>query len=468
MISYLSWILRRILRNVSLVLLISFIIFVVFTLHHLYSTQNSGKRDSNALHDDYVDKDMADKIAMFHYNKESFDDDKNYDKAKNKFGSISLLDKSFSDGEKHFPTVTSDFKTKNYQPCYNVHVFYYPWYGNPATDGSFIHWNHKYLPHWSPEVAKMHPSGDHVPPLDIGSNFYPELGAYSSGDLHVIESHMQQILTASIGVLAVSYYPPGLSDDNGKDWQFILPKIFNAAAKYNLKVTFHIEPYKERSEVTLKKDIEHILKVYGSHPAFYRHVHKGSLRPLIYIYDSYHTKPEHWSQLLGSKNSTLSIRGTASDCFVIGLLVGENHKQDIISAGFDGFYTYFAANGFTYGSSRYNWKDLKSFADQNHLLYIPSIGPGYIDTRVRPWNSENTRKRLNGKYYIDSWSAALNVKPDLISITSFNEWHEGTQIERAISNQVNNYKYLDYVPSSPDFYLTLTKKYIQTFPKCFV
>jgi hypothetical protein len=29
-------------------------------------------------------------------------------------------------------------------PSMNVHVFYYPWYANPETDGHWSHWNHPY------------------------------------------------------------------------------------------------------------------------------------------------------------------------------------------------------------------------------------------------------------------------------------------------------------------------------------
>ncbi len=52
-------------------------------------------------------------------------------------------------------------------PSTNVHVFYYPWYGNPAGHGSYLHWD----------------QGGHLPPLDIGANLYPTLGAYDSGDV---------------------------------------------------------------------------------------------------------------------------------------------------------------------------------------------------------------------------------------------------------------------------------------------
>ena len=69
--------------------------------------------------------------------------------------------------------------------------------------------------------------------------------------------------------------------------------VFNSAAhSYKIKVTFHIEPYKDRTELTVKNDIEHIVDTYGKHPAFYKHTHKDKRLPLVYVYDSYHTKPK--------------------------------------------------------------------------------------------------------------------------------------------------------------------------------
>jgi glycoprotein endo-alpha-1,2-mannosidase len=43
---------------------------------------------------------------------------------------------------------------------YNIHIFYYPWYGNPEHDnGSYLHWNHEYLPHWNPVEAQKWQKG---------------------------------------------------------------------------------------------------------------------------------------------------------------------------------------------------------------------------------------------------------------------------------------------------------------------
>lgn len=84
---------------------------------------------------------------------------------------------------------------------YDVHIFYYTWYGNPHLDGKYIHWDHILVPHWDPKIASSYPRGRHMPPEDIGSSFYPELNPYSSRDPDVLESHMEQIGASAAGTV---------------------------------------------------------------------------------------------------------------------------------------------------------------------------------------------------------------------------------------------------------------------------
>lgn len=51
----------------------------------------------------------------------------------------------------------------------------------------------------------------------------------------------------------------------------------------------------------------------------------------------------------------------------------------------------------------------------------------YNDTKLRPWNIKNTQDRRDGEYYKDYFEHVKRER--FISITSFNEWGEGTQIE---------------------------------------
>lgn len=350
----------------------------------------------------------------------------------------------------------------NTNPNYNVHVFYYAWYANLEYDGQYRHWNHNYLPNWKRDNHKTYPTGYHEPPIDIGSNYYPLLGCYSSNDPAVINIHMRQIREAGIGVIVLSWSPPNYKDSPYK----IMPVLFKYAAKHKLKIALHVEPYIGRNPINLLNHLRDFYKMYRNHSALY--TMKKSLRapsiPVIYIYDSYLTPAVAWKEVLTIKGN-LSIRNTDLDAIFVGLLVEMQHRYHVKKSGFDGFYTYFATNSFTYGSTWKNWKSLTKFATQNNLMFIPSVGPGYVDTQVRPWNAANTRHRRHGQYYDVAWRTALNNHVNFISITTYNEWHEGTQIEPAQSKILKGYTYLDYEPEGPYYYLNLTKYWIEQFNK---
>ena len=65
---------------------------------------------------------------------------------------------------------------------------------------------------------------------------------------------------------------------------------------------------------------------------------------------------------------------------------------------------------------------------KNGKLFFPSVGPGYNDTLIRPWNHEHTKEREGGKYYDRMWAEALAAAPAAITITSYNEWGACTAI----------------------------------------
>uniref|UniRef100_A0A1A8H4F8 Mannosidase, endo-alpha-like n=1 Tax=Nothobranchius korthausae TaxID=1143690 RepID=A0A1A8H4F8_9TELE len=348
---------------------------------------------------------------------------------------------------------------RDYGIFYDVHIFYYLWYGSPSMDQQYIHWDHPLVPHWDPKIAASHAPGRHLPPDDIAASFYPEMGPYSSRDPTVLESHMAQIEASAAGVLVLSWYPPGVADPHGEPTEDLVPAVLDAAQRHSIK------PYKGRTDQSMHENIRYIIDRYGKHDAFYRfRTSTGQVLPLFYIYDSYLTPAESWAELLTAKGSQ-SIRGTPYDGVFVALIVEERHKREILASGFDGMYTYFASNGFSFGSSHQNWKAIKTFCDANNLLFIPSVGPGYVDTAVRPWNNHNTRNRVNGRYYETSLQAALSVRPEIVTITSFNQWHEGTQIERAVPKKTSTHVYLDYQPNQPDHYLQLTRQWAESFNK---
>ncbi len=334
---------------------------------------------------------------------------------------------------------------------YNTFCFYYNWYGNKEHDGKEIHWSHVVMKQGAKDtVTKGHiPGGD-----DIAANFFPALGTYSSTDANTVRKHMEMLEKARIGVIVLTWW------HNADFGVQSVPLILEEAAKKNIKVAFHIEPFGGRNAIKTAENMKLIVDSYGSHAAFFR---RDGL-PVFFIYDSYLTPAEEWATVL-SPNGKNTIRNTPYDATVIGLWVKKGEEKFFEKSGFDGFYTYFAATGFTYGSTPENWDYLQNWAEKRDKIFIPCVGPGYIDTRVRPWNGVNIRDRNGGAYYDKMYQDAIDSGAPAIGITSFNEWHEGTQIEPAVPFTAAAFDYLDYAPVAADYYLTRTAHWIGEFQK---
>ncbi len=331
-----------------------------------------------------------------------------------------------------------------------IHTFYYGWYGSPEKDGQYAHWDHSILPHWSDTTwdhAGSFPGGD-----DIGANFYPELGCYSSNDPKVISQHFKWMKQAGIGVCVLSWIGKNSFTDKS------VPDYLKTGQEHGIDIAFHIEPFYETIQ-EFRESVEYLHAQYGEHPAVFRS--KGKM--VYYVYDSYKLPDEEWEKVLTSKGNS-SLRNTPSDAIFIGLWVKENEGEFLKRSGFDGFYTYFASEGFVYGSTTSNWSYLSDFATKNDMLFIPCVGPGYEDTRIRPWNDSNTKKREEGTYYEKMFRTSMKTSPDFIAITSFNEWHEGTQIEPAISKRIETFTYEDYgQDTTPLFYIHKTRDLIDEY-----
>ena len=257
-------------------------------------------------------------------------------------------------------------------------IFFYPWWGTPKHDGKYLHWN----------------QGQHLPPQDLASTFYPARGVYSSADLRTLRGQMKEIRAAGVDEIVSSWWGWGSPED------VRLPAVIREAKARKLKVAVQIEPYEkwQRTAAVLEADLEHLRDV-------------GIRR--VYLYRPFDDLIDDvtWPELL-SGFPELELYAQTSDV------------RRAAAAGFDGVYTYdvFATRGASFAG-------LCARARAAGLACAPSVGPGYnahratTDHRVRP--------RRAGKTYDEMWRAAIKARADRITITSYNEWHEGTQIEAA-------------------------------------
>ena len=284
----------------------------------------------------------------------------------------------------------------------HVHLFYYPWYGSPAVNGSYRHW----------------PQGGHTPPSDIGANLYPALGPYDSGDFAgAVARQMAWVRQSGAGVIVYSWWGQGSYEDS------LAMGVLNAAQRQGIKVAWHLEPYGGRTAASTVSDINYIDSRYGSHPAFFRDTEHGN-RPAFYVFESLNI-PD-WTAL-DQVNADNIVLAQTTDTSKI--------------AHFGGLYTYDAIAGATAPG----WANAGAYAKAHNLIWAPSVGPGYLDDRAVPGNTTPTLARDNGNTYDTEWSNALNPAtgglPSWVSVTSFNEWHEGSVIEPASSSPPAGFGY---------------------------
>lgn len=272
----------------------------------------------------------------------------------------------------------------------HVSAFYYVWYGTPTADGLYQHWNQY----------------GHTAPDDIASSYYPARGLYSSTDKLVVGAQMDEIRGAGIDEVAVSWWGRGSPEDAR------LPAVATAARADGLRLAVHLEPYAGRTVAGTVADIAY-LRTYGVR--------------VFYVYRPDDLPAADWAA------AKVALHAGGVKLFAQTAMAGW-----AAAAGFDGLYTY---DTYTYGADKLGRICREAHAVR--LLCAPSVGPGY-DAR-RGNGDTKVRSRNNGLTYDHMWRAAIKAGADVVTITSYNEWHEGTQIEPAApAGRHGRYRYVSY------------------------
>ena len=253
-------------------------------------------------------------------------------------------------------------------------IFYYPWYGTPKFDGSYLHWD----------------QNGHVPPFDLASSYYPARGPYSSGDPKVVAAQMRDIAMSGIREVVSSWWGWGSIEDQR------LPMIVRMATSQGLQVAAQIEPYDDRTADSVAADFVHLRQL-------------GITR--VYVYHPFTIDETDWAPVLQAAPGIQVFAQTAN-------------VARAQAAHFAGIYTYDIA---TFGSAALG--PLCARAHKAGLLCAPSVGPGY--DALRGNGDTRLRGRASGATYDSMWKSAIQAGADRVTITSYNEWHEGTQIEPA-------------------------------------
>jgi hypothetical protein len=207
----------------------------------------------------------------------------------------------------------------------------------------------------------------------------------------VLERQMAEIAAAGVDEVIVSWWGRGSIEDAR------LPQILAAAARHRLAVALHLEPYEGRTPETVAADLAYAASL-GIED--------------VYVYHPRDFAAADWAAVRAQAQASMRI------------FAGTQLAGFAAAGAFDGFYTYDFVN---FGADKF--ARLCAQARAVHLLCAPSVGPGYDGRRAG--ESPGGRGRRNGRTYDTLWAAALRARADIVTVTSFNEWGEGTQIEPA-------------------------------------
>ena len=266
-----------------------------------------------------------------------------------------------------------------------VAVFYYPWWAHPDDGGGV--WRH-----WE--------QGGHNPPADISSDYYPTRGAYSSADAAVVYAQMAEMRAAGIDTVVSSWWGPGSYEDQ------VLGLVVSAARAHGLAVALHIEPYSGRSAGSVERDINRAKAAFGIDD--------------FYMYEAMLIPSADWAGALGRVGGVRVLGETGN----LSAQLSGRFAAFAAAARFDGVYTY---DPVRYGRSQFGFAC--GAARQRRLLCGPSVAPGHTATRTLAGRAVIDRQ--NGHRYNLQWLEVTDAGADIVTITSYNEWHEGTQIEPA-------------------------------------
>ncbi|MEM2939460.1 MAG: hypothetical protein QXU95_04210 [Candidatus Bathyarchaeia archaeon] len=286
-------------------------------------------------------------------------------------------------------------------------AFYYPWYGTP--DGPTGFWRH-----WD--------EGGHNPNTlrdgrkDLGATDYPVNGPYDSKDESIITWHFKLAEEAGLDGFIVSWW--GFEKFEDEVFRLILKT--SEEVNTSIKLTVYYEIIRGvRDEVI--KDIEQILRDYGSREAFL----KVQGYPVIFIYS-------RALQQLGYRDWDYVVRKVRYDGFKV-LLIADSFDERAAEI-FDGIHTYNPVGILHRGESlKDTYINARRVADKHGVIFLATTLPGYDDIHVRQPGLAYPRR--NGSTYKETWEAVYESNADWVLICSWNEWHEGSEIEPSLEHR---------------------------------
>jgi glycoprotein endo-alpha-1,2-mannosidase len=335
-------------------------------------------------------------------------------------------------------TVTGDVWSFTTVPVsdYFVGAYYYPWYNNNNfNEGSDPTGSNTLAGHLVPQIP-------------------PQLGWYNQTNPDVIRQHYKWARYAGIDFFVTSYWGAGTDEDNT-----IRHYMFNNPDRGDIKLAVFFEPSitpalgNPITAAYITYQTNYLCDNYFNQPCYFRIDNK----PVVFIYITRAMTDPNLAMCIGSIRAAARNKGIG-ELYIVGDEVWS--WPDTSSRGInrisqmDAVTNYdvcgnFGIAPFVTDSVLSDWQNRnaawKDFANSLGKQFIPAVTPGTNDKAVREIHPIWSRK-LNSENsaFGTLFSAMLDRVKDsvdsmkMMMVTSWNEWHEDSQIEPTISAPPTN------------------------------
>jgi hypothetical protein len=252
---------------------------------------------------------------------------------------------------------------------------------------------------------------------------------YHSWDTGVLSAHVAQIASAGIDGMVVAWYGPTEANNQTEtNFRYILDQASANGTTALLSVDLgYADWFKNTQEVI--DGLRYALDVHAKHPAYFRYNGK----PVLFFWYQQRYSLEDWSairaQVDPDRNSIWIAEGIAPDA--VGV--------------FDGLHLYTISWSENPYSTAAQWANTTR---SRGGIWVATAMPGWDNTYTQQ-SERYIRERGDGAFLRETFGAGASTSPNMIVITSWNEWWEGTHIEPSV-------KY-------GDFYLNLTRQVIAEY-----
>jgi glycoprotein endo-alpha-1,2-mannosidase len=309
-----------------------------------------------------------------------------------------------------------------------VGAYYYPWYGSFAGGHA-----------WTDTLrSKLTPQQP------------PALGFYSSRDNAVIGGQIDQSHRGNISFWAVSWWGPGAADDaTTREYILAGPRAGELKYAVHYESTGRLGRGADPSFTNLVPDFQYLAEHYFSNANYLR----VNGRPVVFIYLT-----RVYFNTAAGREAVAKLRQAMRSQFGVDLyLVGDDVFPGQKSAerarlwdaitDFDVYGSGLAAHGATRAgvtALAREFQSARQLAKEAHVGFIPSVSPGFNDAAVRSGHVAAPRYLTDeaGTAEGSLFSAELNkaalpnldaAANNMLMVSTFNEWHEDTQIEATIA-----------------------------------